>query len=264
MKRPNIFLHRFRLHSCVLCSLAMMSACSIDTSTTPDPTATPTAITFGPNDVAVGELLDRSRSAWQDVTAWSSEARIDGPDKSENSGTESVTTEQVVLPSARRVLSMNGETIASEEIVVDGTVYMRGTIVPASIYPGVDQATWISFIPEQVPAGTPLEQRVDYLVSTPEFPFNDVSSETRDLPASPMGDTQAKDRTCSVYTFSNATDDEERINYRIAFDDQDRPCQLIKEGGGVVETTTWTYEHADLTINAPTDSVRVNEFPEMP
>lgn len=263
MNQSRPFLRRFRLYTCVLCCFAVPSGCSLDTESTRDPTATPTAVTFGPDDVAVGVLLDRSQQAWDAVDSWTSETRIDGPDTSESSGTASVTTERVVLPNNRQILTTNGETIVSEEIIVDGTIYMRGTLVSTSIYPEASEETWISFSPDQAPPGTPLEQRVAYLTSSPTFPFESVTPETRKLPASPVGDVQVGDRTCAVYQFSTSDADSEGINYRIAFDSENRPCQLVKEGGGIVETTTWTYD-ADVSIAPPSDSLPVDEFPATP
>lgn len=261
---PHSFRWNVGLQGLILCSVTVLSGCSVDLEPTPTPTATPTAITFGPGDVAVGTLLDRSRESWSDVSLWTSETRIDGPDESEGSGTESVTTEHIEPPNNRRVLTMNGETIASEEIVVGGTVYMRGTLVPASIYPSVDQSTWIAFDPAVVPADTPLKQRVDYLTSPPRFPFADVTAETRSLPASPMGDIQVKGRNCAVYSFTSVSEGDNAIHYRIAFDGENRPCQLSKEGGGVVDTTTWTYDDSAISIAPPPDSERVDEFPSGP
>lgn len=240
-----------------------LAACTLDNGPGDDPTATPTAIAFSHDDVAVGNLLDEAEAAWSDVERWTSETRIESPSDGP-AATESMTSEEVVLPGDRHIVSMNGDTVVSEEIIVDDTIYMRGTLVSSSIYPEVNAATWITFTPEQVPADTPLAQRVAYLTAPPEFPFATVTDETRALPAQPAGEIQAGDRTCHVYRFTTTEEEDEGLSYRIAFDDADRPCQMIREGGGVVETTTWTYVDAPTEIASPESAISVDAFPTMP
>jgi len=253
-----------RIIQIALCALAgslVMSGCSVDLERDPIPTAAPTAITFGPNDVAVGELLDRSRAAWSTLDGWTSEARTEQLDASESGSGSTVTVEQVLLPSTRRVVSSTDDTVVSEELAIDGTIYMRGSLVTSSIYPAVGPDTWISFSPEVAPAGTPLAQRVRYLTGEPAFPFSSVTAETRALPASPVGEIQIDGRGCSVYQFVTGSETSAGITYRVAFDDDWLPCQLVAEGGGIVETTTWEYDVSTLSITAPEEAVPVDEFP---
>jgi hypothetical protein len=255
---------RFRSLTTIVAAVLLLPACSVDLDPTPEPAASATAVSFGPDDVPVGSLIDTSATAWESVDAWTSEMRIDSPESTDASGSSSATTEQVMLPGDRHVLSMNGETVVTEEIVVDGRVYMRGTLVSSAIYPAVDAETWITFDPDQVPPETVLDQRVAYLLAPPEFPFASVTPETRALPAQPVGDVQVGDRTCEAWQFTTATGDDDGIEHRIAFDAEGRPCRLIREGGGVVETTIWTYPAEPEPITAPADAVTVEAFPGAP
>jgi hypothetical protein len=239
----------------------LLASCSLELDPDPTPTAAPTAVVFGPNDIVVDTLLDDSLAAWKSVTGWTSETSIDSPQGGSASGASTRIAEEMILPGDRHLLSMNGETVVTEEIVADGTLYMRGTLVSSSIYPAVDADTWITFTPDQVPPGTVLEQRVSYLLSAPEFPFASVTDETRALPARPAGEIQVDGRACLVFAFTTASADSAGINYRIAFDEQDRPCQLVREAGGVIETTSWSYPERQEPITAPADATRVDAFP---
>lgn len=246
-------------------SAVLLMGCTVDLESTPEPTATATAITFDPEDVAVGELLDEATASWDSVDAWVSETRIETPSSgSGEAASTSESTERVILPGDRYVLTTNGDTIVSEEIAVGGRIYMRGALVTSSIYPDAAPDEWIAFTPDLVPEGTVLEQRVDYLTMPPGYPFRDVSATTRQLPASPSETISIDERECDAWTFSTATSGQEGLDYTIAFDQQNRPCQLIREGGGVTETTTWTYPETPEPIEAPSDAISVQEFPSDP
>ena len=250
-----------RLAACTFAAALTISGCGLDLDPDPTPTAAPTEVTFGPDDIAVGELLDRSEEAWEGIDGWSTETRTEQPNASQSGGASAVTTEDVLLPSTRRVLSTNEETIVSEEIAIYGMIYMRGTLVTTSIYPDVDADTWIMFSPEEVPADTPLAQRVQYLTSAPDFPFSDVTAGTRGLPANPVGEVQVEGRDCSVYQFMASGASSGGITYRLAFDANWLPCQLILEGGGIVEMTTWSLDSSAIEITAPIDAVPIDTFP---
>ena len=250
----------------ILAGAVMLGACSPEGDTAPEPTATSVAISFGPNDTAVGTLINESQVAWAEVERWTSETRIEASSDGSAIAEPSVTTEEVVLPNNRHILNMNGENVVSEETIVNGMIYVRGPLVSSSIFPGVDAETWISFSPNQVPPETALAQRASYLTSPPEFPFATVTEETRALPASPAGEIQVNGDTCHVFTFTSAGSgsDGESIEYRIAFDDADRPCQLVREAGGIVETTTWTYDDGEIAIRPPENARPVDTFPSAP
>jgi hypothetical protein len=144
-----------------------------------------------------------------------------------------VAKETVVLPRDRHVVTTNGDTVVAEEIATGGRIYMRGTLVTSSIYPEVDADTWISFTPDQAPADTALAQRVAYLTTPPGFPFATFTEETRALPAKPAGEIEVDDRVCLVYHFTSPSQDSDGIDYRIAFDDDDRPGLVVRVAGGV-------------------------------
>jgi hypothetical protein len=245
----------------LVAAVALISACSFDDSIEPDPTATPTAVAFEPGDIAVGSLIDTSREAWGTVETWTSESRDASAAADSGTATTSTTSETLQGPDARHVVSMNGDTVVAEEIVLDGRIYMRGTMVSSSVYPDVNADAWISFTPDQVPEGSVLEQRVAYLTAPPEFPFATVTDETRALPAKPSGEVRVDDRTCTAYRFTTTTPESEGIDYTIAFDDQDRPCQLVREGGGVVETTSWSYPEHPEPLEPPKEVTPVETFP---
>lgn len=254
----------FRLAACAVLTSVAIAGCGVDLDSDPTATAAPTEVTFGPDDVAVGELLNRSQDAWDSVEGWSSESRTEQVDASGSGGGSTITIEEVLLPATRRVLSTTEETVVSEEMVVGGQIYLRGTLVPAAIDPDIAADTWITFSPDAVPPDLPLAQRVQYLMAAPEFPFTDVTTETRSLPASPSGDIDIDGRACAVYEFVTAGDVAIGITYRIAFDTDWLPCQLTLEGGGIVETTTWSFDASAIEIAAPQDAMRVDTFPENP
>lgn len=246
------------LVSIVAASL-LLGACSFGDSLEPEPTPEPTAVSFGPGDEAVGTLIDRGRPAWEEVEAWTAETR--GDTSATEGGISSSTTTTVILPDQRHVRTLNDETVVTEEIVLGDTIYMRGTLVSSSIYPSVDADTWIRFTPDQVPADSVLAQEVAFLTSPPGYPFADFTDETRALPASPSGEVKVSDRTCEVWTFTTSTTDQPGIDYAMAFDAEGRPCQLVRESGGVVETTTWVYPSSPEPIVAPGNASPVEEFP---
>lgn len=260
--RPTLRNCRFLLVA--LAGTVLLTGCTLEDDLEPEPTATATAVTFGPNDIAVGTLIDQSSTAWEDVDAWQSETRIESPGGGASAAAPSVSSERVILPNERHVLNMNGETVVSEEIATGGMMYMRGTLVTSSIYPDVDAETWISFSPDQAPPDTALAQRVAYLTSPPAYPFASVTEETRSLPAKPAGEIQVDEQVCLVYQFTTTDTDSEGIDYRIAFDEADRPCQLVREGGGVVETTVWSYPPSPEPITPPDEAVQVESFPTAP
>ncbi len=258
-----IFPPRWRLVLLGVAIALVLGGCSYDSTLEPKPTATATAIAFGPTDIAVGSLLSDASAAWDGVEAWTVETRTETSSDG-SSATTSVARETVLLPNDRHVVTTNGDTVVAEEIATGGTIYMRGTLVTSSIYPEVDADTWISFTPDQAPADTALAERVAYLTTPPAFPFATFSAETRALPAKPAGEIEVDDRVCLVYHFTTTSPEREGIDYRIAFDKDDHPCQIVREAGGVVETTVWHYPDSPEPIAAPKDVVVVDEFPGAP
>ena len=254
----------FRLLLVALSSATVLAGCSVDMESTPAPTATATAVTFGPNDVAVGTLLNDGSAAWDEVEAWVEESRVETQSAGSGDPPTSVSTDRVILPGERHALTTNGETVVTEEILVDGTVYMRGTLVTSSIYPEAEAETWIRFTPDQVPEETVLQQRVGYLTGEMGYPFADVTAETRAFPASPAGEIEVGDRTCEAWEFSAPAKDGTGLQYRIAFDGEGRPCQLVREGGGVTETRTWSYPEQPDPIEPPEEFTPVDAFPTEP
>jgi hypothetical protein len=258
MIRPGPTSRRLTALAALLAGSLLLGACSFDDTIEPKPTAAPTAVTFGPDDVAVGTLLDEGATAWKGVEAWTAETRSEAGD----GGVSSTTTETVIPPDQRRILTMNGETVVTEELAIDGTIYMRGTLVSSAIYPGIDSETWIRFTPDQAPEGSALEQEVAFLTAPPEYPLADFTADTRALPARPAGELRVADRTCDTWAFTTTTPEQPGIDYTIAFDADHRPCQLVRESGGVIETTTWTYPASPKAIEAPTDATPVETFPD--
>lgn len=244
----------------VIVATLLLQACTFGDSLEPEPTPEPTAVTFKPGDEAVGTIVDRGRPAWAEVDAWTVETR--GDTSATEGGISSTTTTTVILPDQRHVLTMNGDTVVTEEIVLGDTIYMRGTLVSSSIYPGVDAETWISFTPDQVPEESVLAQEVAFLTTPPDYPFRDFSEQTRALPASPAGEIKVGDSVCEAWTFTTSTPEQAGIEYTLAFDAEGRPCQLVRESGGVVETTTWTYPASLEPIAAPENATPVDRFPD--
>ncbi len=244
--------------------MVLLSGCTGNLHSTSRPTATVTVASPGPNDIPVGTLLEDHSVAWESVEAWISETRIQSLGDGSSESTASISTERVNLPSQRHVLTTNGDTVVSEEVVVDDIVFMRGTLVSSSIYPEVDAETWISFSPELAPPETVLEARVAYLTSPPAYPFADVTAETRSLSASPAGEDVVEEQSCKAWEFSTTLEQTGGLEVRLSFDAEGRPCQLVRTAEGVVETTTWTYPEAAEAIVAPAEAIPVLEFPALP
>jgi hypothetical protein len=253
-----------RMVAVTVAGMVVLSGCIDALDSTPRPTATVTVASPGPDDIPVGTLLDDHSVAWEGVEGWVSEARIQTLGDGSSESTASVSMERVNLPSQRHILTTNGDTVVSEEVVVDGTVYMRGAMVSSSIYPDVDAETWISFTPELAPPETVLEQRVAYITSPPAYPFADVSAETRALSASPAGEVLVEDQLCEAWEYSTTTEQAGGLDVRLSFDAEGRPCQLVRAAEGVVETTTWIYPQELEPIVAPAEATPVLQFPSDP
>lgn len=253
-----------RMFAVTVAGMALLSGCMDGLDSTPRPTATVTVATPGPNDIPVAKLLDDHIAAWESVEAWVSETRIQSLGDGSSESTASISTERVSPPSQRHVLTTNGDAVVSEEVVDDGIVYMRGTLISTSIYPDVDAETWISFSPELAPPETVLEQRVAYLTSPPAYPFADVTAETRALSASPAGEALVQEQSCEVWEFSTTAEETGGLDIRVSFDAAGRPCELVRRAEGVVETTTWSYPEVPEAIAAPAEAIPVREFPSIP
>ncbi|HEV2128383.1 MAG TPA: hypothetical protein VGR22_07190, partial [Thermomicrobiales bacterium] len=113
-----------RLLALALAGATLLAGCRLDLNADPEPTATPTAVSFGPNDMPVGTLLNEASVAWDEVDAWVEESRVETQSVAAGGPPASVTTDRVILPDQRHTLTTNGDTLVSEEIVIGDTIYM--------------------------------------------------------------------------------------------------------------------------------------------
>jgi hypothetical protein len=177
------------------------------------------------------------------------------------SGVQS-TVEETVAPNSRRIVRMTDGVPTDEQVYVNGKVYMWGTFVASAVAPEVGAGTWVTVDPADVPGDTPVGYQLSYLTRPQEAPFGSLSAETRALPAASAGQVQVGGRTCTVYTFLDATELGDRIEYELALDDNDLPCQLVQRAGGFQNSSVFEINVPDLKIIAPDAPTPVSGTPE--
>ncbi len=234
----------FLLSALLLVSCGLVSA---DPTPTPEPTAT-VSPTLPPDAVTVGDLVAGVEAAWSTVTSmrttfWSAEVSTVGTPAADGV----VTIEEVVMPSNRHVVQETDGVVTDEQLVVDGRIYMKGTLVPAAIAPMVDTNTWVEVDPAAATSDSPAAMQVAYLLSPVVSPFAGVSTETRGMLATPIGDIEVDGRTCQGFTFGDAAG----ITYELTIDEHNLPCRLIQTAGGYASVTAYAFNVPDLTLTAP-------------
>jgi len=260
-------LRRFSPLLSLLAVVALLTACGTGGNDDPTPTPTnPPLPTAAPGALTVGDLLARVDAAWPTVasmrtTSTSGPVPIDDGAATEATGVQS-TVEEMVAPDSRRIVRMTDGIPTDEQVYVNGTVYMWGAFVAEAVAPEVGSGTWITVDPSVVPADTPVGFQLAYLTRPQGSPFGAISDEMRTLPATSAGQVQVAGRTCTVYTFVDATELGDRIEYELALDEHDLPCQIVQRAGGFQNSSVFEVNVPDLKITAPDEPTPVSGTPE--
>ena len=250
----------------LLALLIVLAACGSGTpEPTPEPTSPP-APTAAPGELSVGELVERVEAAWPQVrtlrtTSMAGPTPADAPDVTPPSGVET-SVEEAIAPDTRRLVRSTDGVVTDEMVWIDGTVYMWGSFVANAVAPEVGPATWVTVDPEVVPPDTPVGLQLAYLTRPMDSPFGRISPEVRALPAAEAGTVQVGGRACTLYTFADTTDTGVRVDYELALDAENLPCQLVQRAGGFQNSSVYEVNVPDLTIVAPDAPTPVSGTPE--
>ncbi|HWV23391.1 MAG TPA: hypothetical protein VNZ58_04305 [Thermomicrobiales bacterium] len=225
-----------------------------------DATSTSTSLT-------VGDLINRVDAAWPGVTSMRVTS-MSGPVPTDSEAVatpdsrDTVTTEEWVAPDSRRIVERVGDMVTNEQIYANGIVYMRGMFVGTSVAPEVGTQTWVQVDPEVVPPDTPVGYRVAYISRDAGLPFGTITKDMRQRPAKESGSVKVGGRTCTVYTFTDSTQLGDRIDYELALDDNDLPCQIVQRAGGFQNSSVYEINQPDIQIIAPDAPTPVTGTPE--
>jgi len=224
------------------------------------------APTAAEGELTVGDLLNDVDEAWPGVTSMRITS-TSGPipaDQSDGtpSSNGSVTIEEWTAPNNRRLIESLANVVTNEQVFIDGKVFMWGMFVGTSVAPEVGPTTWVILDPEVIPPDTPVGYRVAYITREPGPPFAAVSDEIRQRPAKEAGTVQVGDRSCTLYTFVDTTQLGERIDYELALDESNLPCQLVQRAGGFQNSNVYEINNPDIRIIAPDAPTPVSGTPE--
>lgn len=261
-------LHRVRRVFLLALTAVLLVACGSGSArnTEPESTATvPPLPTAEPGELAVGELLERVDAAWPDVTSMRMSS-TSGPVPTDDPATATagtmVTYEEWTAPNNRRIVEETDDGIINEQLFVDGRVFMWGLFVVTSVAPEVGPTTWVTIDPSVIPQDTPVGYRVTYLTRDASTPFVFITEEMRQRSANESGQVQVGDRTCTVYTFVDSTRLGERIDYELALDQNNLPCQLVQRTGGFQNSIVYDINDPEIEILAPDTPTPVSGTPE--
>jgi hypothetical protein len=84
----------------------------------------------------------------------------------------------------------------------------------------------------------------------------------RAAPAREAGEVEVGGRVCTVYTFADTTETGTRVDYELALDDANLPCQLVRRAGGFQDSSVFEVNVPDLQIAAPDAPTPVSGTPE--
>lgn len=273
MKLPSLLSIRLlpRVFSVVMVAM-LLSGCNSGTAGTSDePNIDKSAFlnpapTAAEGELTVGDLIMRVDAAWSGVesmriTSMSGPVPTEGTDSSPVPQ-GSVTTEEWVAPNNRRLVERVSYVVTNEEVYINGKVYMWGMFVATSVAPEVGAGTWVTLDPEVIPPDTPVGYHVAHITRESGTPFGMISNEMRDRPAKEAGTVQVGGRSCTLYSFVDTTQMGERIDYELALDADDLPCQHVMRAGGFQNSTVFEFNNPDIQIIAPDAPTSVSGTPE--
>lgn len=252
----------------LICAAVLLVACGSGSArnSEPEPTATvPPLATAEPGELTVGELLNRVDAAWPDVTSMRMSS-TSGPVPTDVPATKAagtmITYEEWSAPNNRRIVEELDGAVINEQVFVDGRVFMWGLFVATSVAPEVGPATWVTVDPSVIPQDTPVGYRVTYLTRDSGSPLGSFTEQMRQRPAKESGQVQVGGRTCTVYTFADSTRLGERIDYELALDENDFPCQSVQRAGGFQNSIVFEINDPGIEILAPDTPTPVSGTPE--
>lgn len=273
MKHPSRHVIRHLSSTLSLVIIAvLLTACSLGSaqeSSDPDSedsASSNPAPTAAEGELTVGDLLVDIDAAWPGVTSMriTSMSGAVPTDSAASSPVPqgAVTIEEWVAPNDRRLVERMGDVVTNEQIFINGKVYMWGKFVSTSVAPEVGTSNWVILDPEVIPPDTPVGYRVGYIVRDPGPPFVTITEDMRQRPVKESGTVQVGGRSCTLFTFVDTTQLGERIDYELALDENDLPCQLVQRAGGFQNSSVYELNNPDIRIIAPDDSTPVSGTPE--
>lgn len=250
------------LAACSPTSSSKSPASNQDDSAAQQEASTPEA-----TGLTVGDIIQRVDAAWPNVTSMritsmSGPVPADTEAAASPTSRDAVTVEEWVAPNSRRIVEQVGDSIVNEQVYINDKVYMWGMFVGTSVAPEVGTRTWVTVDPDVVPPDTPVGYRVSYISRAPGVPFGTVTSELRKRPAKEAGTVHAGGRSCTLYTFFDSTQLGDRIEYELAIDDNDLPCQVVQRAGGFQNSSVYEINEPDIEIIAPDAPTPVSATPE--
>lgn len=221
--------------------------------------------TAADGELTVGDLIASVDETWPGVTSMrmtsmSGAVPTDSDTTPIAKGT--VAIEEWTAPNSRRIIEQVDGVTINEQVFVDGQVYMWGMFVGTSVAPEVGPTTWVTLDPSIIPPDTPVGYRVSYLARAAGPPFGMVSEQMHERPVTESGTVQVGGRACTLYRFVDTTQLGERIEYELALDENNLPCQLVQRAGGFQNSTVYEINDPDLAIVAPDAPLPVSGTPE--
>jgi hypothetical protein len=263
--------HLPRLFSLAMIAL-LLSACgpgNAQESTEPETdesAASNPAPTAAEGELTVGDLVTDVDAAWSGVTSMRVTS-VSGPVPTEKQGGSPVpqgpiAIEEWVAPNNRRLLERVGGIVTNEQVFTNGKVYMWGMFVGTSVAPEVGSGTWVTLDPEVIPPDTPVGYRVTYITREPGSPLGTITPDMRQRPVKESGTVQVGGRSCTLYTFVDTTQLGERIDYELALDSDNLPCQHVMRAGGFQNSSVFEFNNPDIQVIAPDAPTPVSGTPE--
>ena len=266
VKRPLASIFSLAIISLLLTACSLGSAQeSLDPNPTNSVSSNP-APTAAEGELTVGDLITDVNDAWPNVTSMRITS-ISGAVPTESGDSSpvpqgAITIEEWVAPNDRRLIERVGGIVTNEQIYINGKVYMWGMFVGTSVAPEVGTGTWVTLDPKVIPPDTPVGYRVTYITREPGPPFVTISNDMRQRPARESGTVQVGGRSCTLYTFVDTTQLGERIDYELALDENNLPCQLVQRAGGFQNSSVYEINKPDIQIIAPDAPKPVSGTPE--
>lgn len=228
----------------------------------------------------VGALADRIAAAWAGIASFRVLEMTQpaggpftlvvgaGPVASPAAGpteADSYVLDEVVLPDRRRRQFVEGGNVASEIVVIGGTVYARGEFVGQYVDPALAADTWVVLEPSAIGTETPLGQVLHGMLTPIGAPLSALTPEERDLPARSVGQaTTESGRTCDLYDIVQTTQTGERVEVLVAIEASGLPCAVVTSAGGQHTIAAFTDFNAPIAIDPPAEAVPWQPLPATP
>lgn len=240
----------YRLVSTLILALALV-ACGNNESDL-QPTATSAPPTAEPGQLTVGDLVAQAEEPWAEVKLMRTTSRS-GPVPTEGDAPTPITgsVQDWTSDGDRYIVEFQDGSVVNEQLYADGTVYMRGQFVTSAVAPQVDANTWVILNPDVVPADTPVGQRLEYLMRPQETAFGPLTKQTLAQPVTEAGTVTVGERSCTMYTYGDASGSGNELRVEIAVDERGLPCQIIQRAGGQQNSTVYEYDIPGVDVVAP-------------